>query len=64
MSTPKASYPPRWHTFADDGTYSVTVTVRDDDGEEDRGTFQVVVSNVAPRATIEPCRRCWRKAVR
>ena len=36
------------HAFADDGTYTVTVKVTDKDGEAGRGTFEVVVDNVAP----------------
>ncbi|MHB8897327.1 MAG: PKD domain-containing protein, partial [Thermoguttaceae bacterium] len=36
------------HVYADDGLYTVTVTVFDDSGHSDTGTFTVVVSNVAP----------------
>ncbi len=38
----------RSHTYADNGTYTVTVTVRDGGGLSDSGTFRVVVANVAP----------------
>jgi hypothetical protein len=36
------------HTYADDGSYTVTVTVKDDDGGTTSGTFKVTVQNVAP----------------
>ncbi len=40
------------HTFADEGTYTVTVSVFDDDGGSDSKTFTVTVSNVAPTLTV------------
>jgi len=40
------------HYYADDGTYRVTVTIRDDDGGEDVGTFWVTVENVKPDLTV------------
>ena len=36
------------HTYADNGTYAVTVTVTDDDGGTTSQSLQVTVSNVAP----------------
>jgi len=40
------------HTFADDGTYTVTVTVTDGDGASDVRTFTVTVANVAPTLSV------------
>ena len=40
------------HIYADDGTYTITVTIHDDDGGSHSQTFQVIVANVAP--TIQP----------
>ena len=43
------------HTYADDGSYTVTVTLTDDNGGQDQATFQVVVDNVAPSGlTLSP----------
>ena len=36
------------HVYADDGVYTVTVTVTDDDGGVASDTFTVTVTNVAP----------------
>jgi hypothetical protein len=36
------------HTYADNGLYTVTVIVTDDDGGSASGTFKVTVNNVAP----------------
>ena len=40
------------HAYADNGVYTVTATVTDDDGGSDTKTFQVTVNNVAP--TLDP----------
>ena len=40
------------HTYADNGIYTVTVTVNDDDGGSDTETFEVTVNNVAPTLTV------------
>ena len=39
------------HTFADNGNYTITLTVRDDDGALTTSTLDVVVNNVAPIIT-------------
>ncbi len=36
------------HSYKDEGSYTVTVTVADDDGVAGTGTFRVTVNNVAP----------------
>jgi PKD repeat protein len=40
------------HTYADDGVYTVTVTVTDDDGGSDTETFQVTVANANPTLAV------------
>ena len=40
------------HIYADDGTYTVAVTVIDDDGGVARDTFLVTVGNVNPTLTV------------
>jgi len=42
------------HVYADDGTYTVTVTVSDDDEGSDTESFLVTVSNVAPSLSVVP----------
>ena len=40
------------HTYADQGTYTVTVTVMDNNGGTNNDTFQVFVAPVSPTATF------------
>jgi hypothetical protein len=40
--------PPRSHTYAEDGTYTVVVRVEDAAGASDSDTFQVTVGNLPP----------------
>src|SRR4051812_26341908 len=40
------------HVYADQGTYTVTVTVMDNNGSSDSHTFQAIVSPVNPTATL------------
>jgi PKD repeat protein len=42
------------HIYADNGTYTVTVTLSDDDGGTTSATFQVTVNNVAPTLIVPP----------
>ncbi len=42
------------HIYADNGVYTVTVIVNDDDGGMASQTFEVVVNNVAPVLTVAP----------
>jgi PKD repeat protein len=44
--------PPTAHTYVDNGTYTVTVTVTDSEGGSDAGSFHVTVANVPP--TVGP----------
>src|SRR5207248_11609197 len=39
------------HTFADNGTYAVTVTVTDGHGDAGTASFRALVANVAPTLT-------------
>ena len=42
------------HAYGDDGVYTVTVTVQDDDGVAVSDSFQVTVNNVAPTVNAGP----------
>jgi PKD repeat protein len=44
----EGAIPNRTHTYAEDGTYTVTVRVEDAAGASDTGTFQVTVGNLPP----------------
>ncbi len=41
------------HVYADNGVYTVIVTVTDDDGGEGNDTLEVSVNNIAPTASID-----------
>ncbi len=42
------------HIYADNGIYTVTVTITDDDAGSTSATFTVTVNNVAPTLTVAP----------
>ena len=44
------------HVYGDNGTYTVTVSIEDDDSGQDSGTFAVTVNNVAPLVDAGPPR--------
>ncbi len=50
------------HTYADNGVYTVTVTVSDDDGGVTSATFQVTVNNVAPTLAVPSDKTVGRNA--
>jgi len=52
VGTPTAGSFDASHIYADNGVYTVTVTVRDDDGGEISKTFLVTVNNVDPSLTL------------
>ena len=43
------------HTFADNGVYTVSLTVTDDDGDSDSVSHDITVNNVAPDITSITC---------
>ena len=47
------------HAYADNGVYTATVTVTDDDGKSTSGTFTVTVANVPPVVTALPNLRAY-----
>jgi hypothetical protein len=51
---PGFSYVGGSHHYADDGQYLVTVTVTDDNGESDSGSFETFVGNVTPSLAVTP----------
>ena len=51
------------HTWADDGRFTVTVTVTDDDGGSDSQSTTQVVSNVAPTLTGDPATEAFQGAL-
>ncbi len=53
VGTPTAGSFDGSHVYADNGVYTVTVTVRDDDGGVTTSTFQVTVLNVDPSLTFQ-----------
>ncbi len=48
VQTAPGALPPRSHTYAEDGTYTVIVRVEDAVGASDSDTFQVTVGNLPP----------------
>src|SRR5690606_31665938 len=44
--------PPASHTYANEGTYTITLTVRDAAGGEDTKTTAAVIHNAAPVLTL------------
>src|SRR5919112_1061617 len=51
-TTGTASLGSRSHTYADSGSYTVSVQVTDKNGDSDTETFMVTVANVAPTTTL------------
>lgn len=51
--TPDAGNATATRIYGDNGVFTVTTTVTDDDGGAGAGSFEVTVSNVAPTATID-----------
>ncbi|QDU54474.1 PKD domain-containing protein [Aeoliella mucimassa] len=52
LGTPTLASLDGTHTYADNGNYTVTVTVSDGDGRSDTGHFKVAVANVAPTLSV------------
>jgi hypothetical protein len=51
MNAP-GSMAPESHTYSDDGAYTVTIRVTDNEGASDDKAFQILVANVSPSLTI------------
>jgi len=49
FSSPQGTIAAKTHTYADNGSYTVTVKVTDNTGDSDSKTFTVTVANVAPK---------------
>jgi hypothetical protein len=52
LSNPASASFDGMHTYDDNGNYTVNVTVTDSNGNSDTKSFQVLVKNVAPTATL------------
>src|SRR4029079_11445944 len=52
FSSPQGTIAAKTHTYADNGSYTVTVKGTDNTGDSDSKTFTVTVANVAPTVAI------------